>query len=115
LLALHGWHLATMLRGEMAVQTALLISLRELAGTTLMLAPAWLPSVVPPKYLSRWNTVLCGAVSLAIAVSFAAVVVLRRETFLVAVVAIYGIAGLLHLARRSPSTSRSAVAPKNGT
>ena len=116
LLAIHGWYVMFMLNGAVPVESALFASLREIPNTALLLLPAWLPVVVPPKRarLSRWVTVICGAASLAIAISFGAVVALRQEKSFIAVVAIYAVVGLLHLFRRSGAAHGFVASKRNG-
>ena len=109
LLGLHGWHVVFMWRGEAPLSdrvpfpAAFFATLRDVPGTALMLLPAWLPAVVPTKWprLARWVTVICGAIALAVCISFAFVFLFEREVMPFAVAAVYGLAGALLLLQAS--------------
>lgn len=123
LLAIHTWLVVSLLNGTLPllnglpIKAAILASLRDLPSTVLMLLPAWLPFAVPPRMarLSGWATVICGAVSLGVAISFAVVVALRQEKFFLAVAALYASVGLLHLGHRFASAPNVAASGHNGT
>lgn len=112
LLGLHGWHLVFMLGGEaplsgrVPLSTALMATLRDVPGTALMLFPAWLPALVPGNLprLARWVTVACGAIALAVGVSFALVFLFEREAMPFVVAAVYGSAGALLLLQANRPT-----------
>ncbi len=103
LLGFHGWLVAFLVEGEvsfqppMAVQDAVLASLRELSQTVVWLVPAWLPFVVPAAYpkLKRWVTLACAAVASGLALSLF-VVQLWQELFSFAVGSVHGVVGLLY-------------------
>ena len=115
-LAFHTWYLIFMLRGDApffsanSLQVALVASLRDLPATVFMFIPAWLPALVPSKWfrLQRWTTLICGAVSIAIAASFAVVVAVHRDYASLAVVALFAAVGALHL--HLPLVRRTAKA-----
>jgi hypothetical protein len=117
LLVAHGWYVMFMLKGAVPLESALFASLREIPNTALLLLPAWLPVMVPSRRtrLSRWVTVICGAISLAVALSFGVVAALRQEKFFVAVAAIYAAVGLLHLFRRLGAVQSFVASKCNGT
>jgi hypothetical protein len=116
-LTFHTWYLVFLLRGDApffgatSLRLALVASIRDLPASVFMFLPAWLPALVPSKWLrlQRWMTLICGAVSLAIAASFAIVVAVHREYAVLAVVALYAAVGALHLQQPLvPSTAKAA-------
>jgi hypothetical protein len=113
LLAIHSWFLVFMLRGAAPLQSsssfqpALLASLRDLPGTASALLPVWLPALIPSKWhrLQKWATLICGAIALAVALSFVFVVALHQDQMAFAVSVVYGAAGALHLLHRCSATT----------
>ena len=123
LVAIHGWSVAFLLSGGMplqgalSVQQAVFASLREIPSTAVLFLPAWLPILVPSKMirLSRWVAVICGAVSLAVAISLGIVVALRQEWFFVAAAGLYAVIGLLNIADRRSHVPSVVASQHNGT
>ena len=123
LLGIHSWHIALLISGDVpfqsavSIQEALLASLRDVPQTCVLLLPAWLPVLVPLKMVrsSRWVGVVCGAIALAIAVSFGLFVVLRHEWVFGVVAALYAVVGVLHLTNRPIYLASALASPKNGT
>jgi hypothetical protein len=104
LLGLHSWYVAVLIQGQfsfqhaLAVQDAVVASLRQVPQTVAWLLPAWLPFIVPAAYsrLKRWVTVACAAVASGLALSLVIVVALRQELFFLALGSVYGVVGLLY-------------------
>lgn len=117
LLAIHSWFLVFLLSGaaplqnSLSFQSALLATLRDLPGTVFALLPLWLPTLVISKWdrFRRWVTLACGAISLAVALSFAFFFALHRDPMAFAVVVVYGAAGALHLLHRPSAAAVSAA------
>ena len=103
LLGFHGWYVAFLIQAQVsfqhavAVQDAVVASLRQLPQTVAWLVPAWLPFIVPTAYprLKSWVTVACAAVASGLALSLFVLVALRQELFFLALGSVYGVVGLL--------------------
>jgi hypothetical protein len=105
LLGFHGWYVAFLIQAQfsfqhaLAVQDAVVASLRQLPQTVAWLLPAWLPFIVPAAYprLKRWVTVACAAVASGLALSLFVVVAWRQELFFFALGSVYGVVGFLYV------------------
>ena len=90
------------------------IAAEDLAELVVVLSPMWLPALPTANARrSRWTRLICGALCLGISGSFGFVVIAGEDAIFSVVVALFGIAGVLHLISRSSGAHSASAELKN--